>query len=137
MKQFLHKIASLLMAFVVLFSTLSFTVDMHYCGDRLVDTAVFSKAKTCGMEMESTTNTDCETVKKDCCNEQQINFEGQDELKTTSKVVPFEQQLFVTAFIQSYINLFIGEQHHTPLYKNYSPPIAVKNIHKLDEIYLL
>jgi len=33
------------MAFVVLFSTMSFTVNMHYCGDTLVETAIFHKAK--------------------------------------------------------------------------------------------
>ena len=41
MKQLLNKILSLSMAFVVLFSTMSLTVDMHYCGDTLVDTAIF------------------------------------------------------------------------------------------------
>ena len=34
---------SFLMAFVVLFSTISFTVDMHYCGNSLIDTAVFKQ----------------------------------------------------------------------------------------------
>ena len=52
MKQFFYKIMSLAMAFVVLFSTMSFTVNMHYCGDTLVETAIFHKAKGCGMEME-------------------------------------------------------------------------------------
>ena len=45
MKQFSHKIMALVMAFVVLFSTMSFTVNMHYCGDTLVETAIFHKAK--------------------------------------------------------------------------------------------
>ena len=37
MKKFLHKSMAILMAVVVLFTTMSFTVDMHYCGDSLVD----------------------------------------------------------------------------------------------------
>ena len=49
MNQVFHKIMSLVMAFVVLFSTMSFTVNMHYCGDTLVETAIFQKAKGCGM----------------------------------------------------------------------------------------
>ncbi|WP_414727683.1 HYC_CC_PP family protein, partial [Winogradskyella sp. UBA3174] len=32
MKQVFHKIMSFAMAFVVLFSTMSFTINMHYCG---------------------------------------------------------------------------------------------------------
>ncbi|WP_455429473.1 HYC_CC_PP family protein, partial [Maribacter hydrothermalis] len=37
MKKFYHKILSVIMAFVVLLSTMSFTIDFHYCGDLLVD----------------------------------------------------------------------------------------------------
>ena len=51
-KQIFHKISSFLMAIVVLFSTMSFTINMHYCGDNLVETVIFHKAKGCGMEME-------------------------------------------------------------------------------------
>ncbi len=45
------------MAFVVLLSTMSFTMHMHYCGDTLVDTSYFVKAETCGMEMPQPVNT--------------------------------------------------------------------------------
>lgn len=38
------------MAFVVMFTTMSFTVDMHFCGDSLVDFSLFAKAESCGME---------------------------------------------------------------------------------------
>ncbi|WP_417620071.1 HYC_CC_PP family protein, partial [Oceanihabitans sediminis] len=53
MKQLIHKIVSLSMAIVVLFSTMSFTIDMHFCGDTLMDTAIFQQVKTCGMDMEN------------------------------------------------------------------------------------
>ena len=36
---------------------MSFTVDMHYCGDTLVDSAIFHKVKTCGMEMQKAVKT--------------------------------------------------------------------------------
>ena len=49
MKLFIKKITALLMAFVVLFSTMSFTISEHYCGDHLVDSGLFSKAENCGM----------------------------------------------------------------------------------------
>tara|TARA_R110002033_G_scaffold155892_1_gene192145 strand:+ start:131 stop:289 length:159 start_codon:yes stop_codon:yes gene_type:complete len=41
-----YKIASFLMALLVLFSTFSFTVDKHFCGNTLVDTAVFGKGES-------------------------------------------------------------------------------------------
>jgi hypothetical protein len=81
MKQFFHKIMSLVMAFVVLFSTMSFTMNMHYCGGTLVETAIFQKAKGCGMEMEKKSTTGCSNTKKSCFDDTQLEFEGQDELQ--------------------------------------------------------
>ena len=36
MKSVLQNIATFLMAMVVLLSTMSFTIDMHYCGSELL-----------------------------------------------------------------------------------------------------
>lgn len=38
------------MTIVVFLSTMSFTLDMHYCEGNLVQTTVFHKGKGCGME---------------------------------------------------------------------------------------
>ena len=139
MKQVLHKISSFLMAFIVLFSTLSFTVDKHYCGDTLVDTAIFGKAQTCGMEMmgQSTLNKECSIVKKDCCSEEQAIIQGQDELKISFDTLSFEQQTFIVSFVNSYILLFEVVDNNTISYRDYSPPLVVKDIHKIDETYLI
>ena len=72
MKQIFHKISSFLMAIVVLFSTMSFTIDMHYCGDSLVETAIFKKAKGCGMEMENPSTEGCSIKVKNCCSDEQL-----------------------------------------------------------------
>ncbi len=137
MKQFIHKIASVLMAFVVLFSTMSFTIDMHYCGDTLVDTSVFSKAESCGMESMETSTCESPELKKKCCSEEQISFEGENELQLTFEDLNFEQQVFISSFIYTYINLFEGlEENIIPL-QDYSPPLVVKDIQLLDEVYLI
>ena len=36
------------MALLVFLSTLSFTIENHYCGDVLVDTSMFDAVDTCG-----------------------------------------------------------------------------------------
>jgi len=137
MKQCIHKIVSVLMAFVVLFSTMSFTIDMHYCGDTLVDTAVFSKAKTCGMESMETSSCESPQLKKDCCSEEQISFEGENELQLTFEDLNFEQQVFVFNFIYTHINLFEGLEENIVPFKEYSPPLVVKDIQLLDEQFLI
>ena len=50
MKKLVFKIASFLLAVLVCLSTLSFTVDKHYCGDFLVDVSFTGDASDCGME---------------------------------------------------------------------------------------
>ncbi|WP_248723835.1 hypothetical protein [Seonamhaeicola sp. ML3] len=137
MKQVFHKIMSFLMAFVVLFSTMSFTIDMHYCGDTLVETAVFHKAKGCGMEMQNPSSTDCAVTKKNCCTDEQITIEGQDELKISFDKLTFDQQVFIASFISTYINLFEGLNESVSSYEEYKPPLVIRQIFKLDETYLI
>ena len=137
MKQIFHKIVSMLMAFVVLFSTMSFTIDMHYCGDTLVDFAVLKKAESCGMNIQKHASNDCSVAEKSCCSDKQTIVEGQDELQSSFDSLSLEQQQFVTSFVYSYINLLISVEKETNSYRGYSPLIVVKEIYKLDETYLI
>ena len=137
MKQFIRKTISFFMALVVLFSTMSFTVSMHYCGDTLVDTAVFSKAKTCGMEMMDDTCKKNVSLKKKCCNEEQISFEGEDELQLTFKELTFSQQIFIVAFTYTHKSFFKRFSENVIPLRDYSPPLVVKDIQLLDEVFLI
>jgi hypothetical protein len=138
MNQVFHKSMSLLMAFVVLFSTMSFTIDMHYCGDTLVDTSIFHKATTCGMEMQkATTSSECTITKKDCCSDEQITVEGQNELQISFDKLTLDQQLFVASFVYTYINLFEVIEEDITSYKDYSAPLVIRQLYKLDETYLI
>jgi len=136
MKTITQKIASLLMACIVLLSTMSFTIDMHYCGDILVDTSVFTAAETCGMELQESSK-ECSVSKKNCCSDTQIVFEGQDELKNSFDSLATEQQLFISSFVYTYLNLFEGLEGNVIPFKDYSPPLLVKDIQKLDGVYLI
>lgn len=125
------------MGFVVLLSTMSFTIDMHYCGDTLVDTAILQKVTTCGMEMDNPLTEGCSIAKSDCCNDEQIVIDGQDELKISFDTLSFEQQVFVATFIQSYIQLFEGEAQNLAPFRAYNPPFLIRDIQKLHETYLI
>lgn len=137
MKQIFHKIVSLSMAFVVLLSTMSFTVDMHYCGDSLMDTAIFHKLETCGMAMEKPANDSCSVIKKDCCNDEQIVVDGQDELQLAFNKISFEQQVFIVSLVYSFINLFESVDENITSFEDYEPPLVVRQIFKLEETYLI
>ncbi|MCM5662508.1 HYC_CC_PP family protein [Galbibacter mesophilus] len=139
MKKIFHKILSVLMAFVVMFTTMSFTVDMHYCGDSLVDFSFFTKAETCGMEKVQAT-TGCENPimsKKSCCSDQKIVKENIDDLKTSFNKLTFEQQTFVATFFYTYINLFEGLDENIVPFKDYSSPFIERDVQTLYETYLI
>ena len=137
MKQVFHKIMSFTMAFVVLFSTMSFTMNMHYCGGTLVETAMFQKVKGCGMEMQTPSTEGCAITKKNCCNDEQLVVDGQDELQLQVDTISFEQQVFIASFVHTYINLFEGLDNNYSAYEAYKPPLVIREIFKIDETYLI
>ncbi len=125
------------MTFVVLCSTMSFTVNMHYCGDTLVESAIFQKAKGCGMEMEKPSTEECSITKKNCCDDKQLAIEGQDELQLQVDKITFEQQVFIASFVYTYINLFEGLDSNVSTYEEYKPPLVIRQLYKIDETYLI
>ena len=124
------------MAFLVLFSTISFTVEKHYCGNNLIDVAIFTKAENCGMDMEISDMSTLE--KKHCCKDEVEIVKGQDKLKKVSfEDIKFDQQLFLASLIYSYINLFEGLSEQVVPHKDYSPPNLVSDIQVLDQVFLI
>ena len=124
------------MAFLVLLSTLSITIEKHFCGDNLVDVSVFSEVEKCAMEsMEVELAT---ITKKSCCKDTVDVVEGQDELIVkTFDDLDFEQQQFVATFAMSYVNLFESLPKLVIPNKEYSPPKLVYDIQVLNETFLI
>ena len=138
MKKGIQKFSSLILALLVLVSTFSFTIEKHFCGDFLVDQAVFSKVKDCGMsshDMDSMM--DSEILSDSCCTNTHVAIDGQDELKISFDNLSLDQQVFVAAFGVSFIELFEASSEQVIPFKYYSPPILVKDIHLMDQVFLI
>ena len=136
MKQVFRKILAISMAFVVLFSTMSFTFSEHYCGDLLVNSALFSKAESCGMEMQNPSpNKDCSIKKDNCCNDELVKVNGQNQLKIDFTNLTFQQQVFVSSIVYSYINLFEVTTSKKVILSDYSPPLVHKKIAILYQVF--
>jgi len=136
MKKGFQKSVSTVLALLVLASTFSFTVDKHFCGSFLVDQAVFSKALSCGMDMPSHSGT--EVMDQDnCCRNQNITVNGQEELNISFNSMDFDQQVFLAAFTFSFNELFEGLPQQVIPYKNYTPPLIVKDIPVLNDTFLI
>ncbi|MCM4154387.1 hypothetical protein DHD80_00015 [Gramella sp. AN32] len=126
------------MTVVVLFTTTSFKVDMHFCGNNLVDFSLFHNVQTCGMENEQPTNT-CEKgfSKKPCCSDKQLVIEGQHDFKTSLDKLAYGHYAFVATFFSTYINLFDELDNNVIRFKDYSPPFLERDIQILDQVFLI
>jgi hypothetical protein len=136
LKQALYKLFSTAMALLVLFSTVSFTVEKHYCGDILIDSAVFTEVQKCNMEVSQQQSS--KIVKKSCCSDELEVVKGQDQLKL-SKLEDFsiDQILFASAFAYTYVNIFEGLPKRVIPHKDYSPPNIIQDIQVLDQVFLI
>tara|TARA_R110002167_G_scaffold3508_1_gene17091 strand:+ start:374 stop:769 length:396 start_codon:yes stop_codon:yes gene_type:complete len=127
------------MATVVLMTTMSFTLEMHYCGDSLVDFSFLHQVESCGME-KAQVITNCETStvsEKSCCTDKQLIIEGQEDLKVSFDYLTIEQQVFVASFTFSYISLFEGIESNKVLFVDYSPPFVKQDVQVLHQTFLI
>ncbi|MDT7827127.1 hypothetical protein RQM65_00425 [Pricia sp. S334] len=126
------------MAFVVLFTTMSFTVDMHYCGDTLMDFSISHKDATCGMEKrEDPMSCESGMTEESCCTDAQMVLEGQDDLKHSFHSLSFDQQVFVASFIYAYISLLDGTESKAVPFDDYAPPFLKRDVLVLHQTFLI
>ncbi len=127
------------MSAIVLLSTVSMTVDMHYCGDRLVDLAFFKEARSCGMEQQMAPTNSCgdSVERKSCCSDKQIVLEGQDELKNNVVKLTFKEQVFIASYVYSYVSLFENTPRPITSFDGRPPPLLEKDYQVLYETFLI
>ena len=128
MKQIFHQILSSFMAFLVVASTVSWTVDKHICMGRVMDIALFAHADDCGMSKD---------MEKSCCDDESFTIKGQDDLKMSFNDFTLEQQFFVVSFFHSYFDFFEAQVEEPSVFKDYSPPPLIRDIQVLDQTFLI
>ena len=129
----IHKTFSVTLSFLVLFSTLSLTIKKHFCGDVLIDVAVFTELQKCAGDVDEITIT-----KKSCCKDEIDVFEGVNQMTTNSfEDLDYLQKQMLLVYSFSYINSFEGLPNLVIPHKDYSSHILVKDLQVLDETYLI
>jgi hypothetical protein len=139
MKGLLTKIASITLAFVVVFSTSSFTVDMHFCCNKLVDLAILSKAKTCKDKKQESdkSSKECSLGQKDCCSNATFVKNANDNFEKAQFDFSKDNIVFLKTFFYTYVNLFEGLELKVIPFTIYDPPFLEKDILVLHETFLL
>lgn len=138
MKPYLNHIAAIALSALVLFSTLSFSVDMHYCGKKLVAVALNNKAHGCGMEapLEKPANDDAESrIGIHCCEDVMLAFEGQEDLQHPVFEVTFAK--FFSTPAAGYFAPRLQMVSRTFHFREYSPPLLIRDIPLLNQTFLI
>nr|WP_218157924.1 hypothetical protein [Pustulibacterium marinum] len=128
-----------MMALLVFVSTLSFAIESHFCRDILVDSSMFGHVKSCAKEeVQKTCSADCSFIKKDCCRNEKLVVNGQDELQLLSiDKISFDQQVFLVSYFYTYINPLVSFDKKIVSFEEYNSPHVVRCLFKIDETYLI
>src|SRR5690606_32692553 len=112
MSQILRKIVSLFMAILMLASTVSWTIEKHYCLGSLIDIAFFHEAEGCCILSVTDQNPVLlDAIDDDsCCSDEVISVQGLDSLRFPDKdqtvVLPF---FFVAPVLYGQIYFVVPE----------------------------
>jgi hypothetical protein len=125
-----------------MFSTLSFTVGLHYCGNHLVDIAINDEARGCGMDlsMNITSGEDgerCIPAPMPCCQDVQVTFDGNEDLQPafdTSAPQPLYLQVAIIPY-----PLSVNRDLNRPgiAHQEYLPPPLIRNFPILHQVFLI
>ncbi|MBL4605487.1 MAG: hypothetical protein JKY02_07475 [Flavobacteriaceae bacterium] len=133
MKALIKKISATILLFVLLFSSMSYIIDKHYCGETLVDVSYFGEADNCGMEGMRINSDAVKIKKKKCCKNETIVIEWSTfdkEKLTTLQSIGLE-------FVLSYINSIQDIVLETAYYIDFSPPDIEEDIQVLQQVFLI
>lgn len=147
-----YRFFALVMAFLMFFTSVGFSVDMHYCQGKLKTMNFFGKAKSChdmgaGMKdcplhgkMKVANEPNGSTLsKKDCCSNKTFHFQADQDQNNqidNGVLIPSQLQYFVIAFVDVFLNSSIAETDK-PSFALYKPPLIPRDTYALLETYLL
>lgn len=120
-------------------SSTGFSMDVHYCKNKVKNVSFFSKAKTCNEKQNKCTQNNAENiVKSKCCHSESLLINNSDlNEPANTTVTPQNVQLsFIYAFVTNFIVANTQEVNY-PLYKQYSPPLNDKDVQTLYQTFLI
>lgn len=137
MNTIVKKISTTLLSFIVLFSSMSFAIDEHYCGNNLMDVSYFGDADNCGSE-EVTMNSSSSSVKQNnCCKDETTLLES--SIFNKEKFINLQhvdaEVLFFKA--NSYLGTYKDIAIEIEYYTNFSPPDIAQDIQVLHQAFLI
>lgn len=146
-----QRIIALTLALLMLMTSVSFAVDMHYCKGELKSVSLFGKAKTChekAVEQDKPTcphhqkmqqqSNDDEMDKNNCCENKTTIIQADDDRTKSNLVTPTFQQLqqFAIAYVLAFHAKITTDKQSIQEF-SYQSPIISRDIYVLSETFLL
>ena len=149
---FIHKSFALFMAFLMMGSSLGFSMDMHICGNEIKNVSFIGDAAVCehhnSAKMESTDHACCKAkaskvnnchgqsqIKGDCCHNKKLIIDSSEGLETVKLTLDQNDQMMrVIAILVPHFNLFTCTTPQVN-YTHYFPPILVQNIRVQQQVF--
>ncbi len=125
----------MVLVFIVLASTMSFTIERHFCGGELIGVTMFSEGLDC-------CSAKCEpkdgVIESHCCKAVVDVIKGLDTVVAKAASDSFiQQQLFLISNINPFLTFFNDLELIKSSYRNYTPPERVIDICILDQVFLI
>jgi len=136
------------LAFLIFFTSVGFSIDMHFCGTDLKSISFTGKAKNCFELAASSTCVKhkkiapmegaCEKSKKDCCHNKTLHFQADltPDIPASTFLITNQLQDFIVTFVAIFINKKSWE-YSLPTFVHYKPPLITKDIPILVQSFLL
>ena len=149
---FIYKISKILAPFLTLMvfiSSMSCTIDFHYCQGQLKSYSLLGKAKNCHEisekiascphhQNENSDSLACTEDDKNCCSNETIHIESDiDKPLINLDFLTIDSHYFVVAFKASTFTDLLGEVEDNIPHAHYKPPLIQKDISVLFESFLL
>ena len=138
MKTIIHKLSALGLALLVLFSTFSFTVDFHYCGDHLMDVAFMEPTEACSMNSDMPVPTDDCMIGGTCCSDLALVQDAPEVINLGGPDLQFLQSVEMLVVFYQIPQLVLDEQEsaHDRI-QRYKPPGRAADLQLLFQTFLI
>ncbi len=136
MKKTISNIAVFFLTALLLFSSVSFTVEKHFCGGQVFSESFFGKAEKCGMDDDlcKAENNNPSFTKKSCCKDEIQFINGSVFEKTPVLKLESNQQNFIVFNLIDTV-LFSQKENESTHFKNYFPPPNTHNFNILYQVF--
>lgn len=133
----MKQVISFILSFVILFTSMGFTLSSHYCGGKKVKT-VLNLGKSdisCGMKNMTKECGNHKQFKKKCCQNEFQEIQIEDDYIPQIADYNLDTK-FAALFLFITSNIFNVETEENT-FNNHSPPLLVRNIPILIQSFLI